>query len=721
MGIASQTVGDRSLITGSKDKWRCGFGSQTELDRAFASGIATGDQVRFEGNSQGSRYAIMSRSSTNKSTISSLKSRDSFTSPTRIGMGLSISQRINGEAFIVEAVPVDDQGNFIGGDAGMFGPYTVLTGAASSGSNVTFKTATDAEFVFDDWVCLYDFTDTRLCVFGRISGVVDPRTFAVTAEQSLGTITWVGGTGKVCKVNLSGTATDSMGFMASGPTTSNAYFFSKSEDSPILCSAYTSFGSSWSVESVPSTQAYSSNKQPRYNTEMMMTMDAVKLNVTNTDSTGNVVMSSRRTQNIPGLEKNYGIRIKSISLPNAMPAIEIVSVTKTGTTTATVVTRTPHGLLTGAYVRAYGSNDSTNFPNVTAETAIAVTNTTTFTMVWGGAATATTYGGIIKPVHAGMVTGIQTASVRCSSWKNGRLWLGLSASTSITVGETVRLQGLATSGGVQSGEGRWKVIAVNPTISSSDATFNSTATVVVSDTDKFAPGQLVTGANVPASAQVSSIGSGQITLSAATTATGPSMTLNLVGLLLEPLDGQTGTNATRMDVRAGGGALVKETDLCLHFIRSLDHTRIPVEVTSGHQHSDNASSVPVFINGGTTSANVTESALISPSTSSITSAATTNATSIKTSAGNIYAMSVNNFGATDVYVKLYNKASAPTVGTDVPRAVIKVPANSDRVVEFGRAGIRYTTGIALAITGAQAVADTTAVAANQVVIDTSYI
>lgn len=719
MGISSRTVSDRSLITGSNDKWRCGFGSQAELDRAFISSISTEDQIRFEGNSQGSRYAILSRSSLGVAVASTIKGKESFNSPTRIGLGLSISQRISGEAFIVEAAPVDETGAFIGGDGNHFGTAYTLTGASASGSNVTFKITADADFVYDDWVCLYDFVDTRLCVFARINGVTDPRTFSAAAEQAIGTVSWVGGAGKVCKVNLAGGAPDAMGIMASGQTTSNGYLYTKSEDSPILCSTYFSFGSNWSVEQVPSVQAFSSNKQPRYNTELMMTMDAIKLNVTTTDSTGAIVMSSRRTQNTPSLDKRYAIRIKALSLPNAMPAIEIVSVSKTGTTTATVVTRRPHLLSTGAYVRAYGLNDSTNFPNLTTEAVITVVNATTFTVVWGPSATTTSYGGIIKPVHGGMTTGIQTAAVRCSTWKNGKLWLGLSASTTLSVGETVRLQGLATSAGVQSGEGRWKVIAINPTISSSDATFNSTTTVVVTDTDKYAPGMLVTGANVPASTFVSAVGTGQITLSAATTISQASMTLNLVGILLEPLDGQTGANATRMDVRGGGGALIKDTDLCMHFIRSLDHTRIPVEVTSGHQHADSASSVPIYINGGTTG--ITESSLVSPSTSSITSTAGTNATAIKTTAGNLYATTITNFGATDVYVKFYNKTSAPTVGTDTPRLVIKVPANSDRTVEFGRTGVRYTSGIALAITGAQAIADATAVAANQVTVDTSFI
>ena len=54
--------------------------------------------------------------------------------------------------------------------------------------------------------------------------------------------------------------------------------------------------------------------------------------------------------------------------------------------------------------------------------------------------------------------------------------------------------------------------------------------------------------------------------------------------------------------------------------------------------------------------------------SHIVSAATTNATSVKASAGIINDIVVGNNGAGVAYFKLYDKASAPTVGTDTPVA-----------------------------------------------------
>lgn len=96
----------------------------------------------------------------------------------------------------------------------------------------------------------------------------------------------------------------------------------------------------------------------------------------------------------------------------------------------------------------------------------------------------------------------------------------------------------------------------------------------------------------------------------------------------------------------------------------------------------------------------------------LTSAASTNAATVKSSAGSLGELSVFNPSAAAVFVKLYNKASAPTVGTDIPTVTIPVAAGALVSLEFGQMGKRFSTGIALAITAAAAASDTAAVAAG---------
>ena len=122
---------------------------------------------------------------------------------------------------------------------------------------------------------------------------------------------------------------------------------------------------------------------------------------------------------------------------------------------------------------------------------------------------------------------------------------------------------------------------------------------------------------------------------------------------------------------------------------------------------------------GTVTAN--EGIATNPTTSNLNSAATTNATAVKTSSGNLYAISISNAAASPRFVKLYNKNAAPTVGTDVPVLVIPVAASASVVYEFGRLGQRFAAGIGLAITGAMADTDTTAIGASEVKVCTTYV
>jgi hypothetical protein len=103
----------------------------------------------------------------------------------------------------------------------------------------------------------------------------------------------------------------------------------------------------------------------------------------------------------------------------------------------------------------------------------------------------------------------------------------------------------------------------------------------------------------------------------------------------------------------------------------------------------------------------------------VQSAATTNATSVKVSAAQVYSIAVGNNGASAAYLKLYNKTSAPIVGTDTPVATYLVPVGGNFVTSF-RSGKPFAVGIAYAITGAAADSDTTAVAANQVTGSIEY-
>jgi hypothetical protein len=90
----------------------------------------------------------------------------------------------------------------------------------------------------------------------------------------------------------------------------------------------------------------------------------------------------------------------------------------------------------------------------------------------------------------------------------------------------------------------------------------------------------------------------------------------------------------------------------------------------------------------------------------------TNATLVKASAASLYELTVSNPTGAAVFVKLYNKATAPVVGTDVPVVTCPVGAAGLQWHHFGVTGKRFALGLGWACTGAMPAADTTAASAG---------
>lgn len=102
------------------------------------------------------------------------------------------------------------------------------------------------------------------------------------------------------------------------------------------------------------------------------------------------------------------------------------------------------------------------------------------------------------------------------------------------------------------------------------------------------------------------------------------------------------------------------------------------------------------------------------------SAASTNATSVKTSQGVIGTCVLTNTSTTFKYVKFFNLAVAPTMGTSTPVIQFPVAPNSTLDVGTAFAGFRLATGIAYAITNGSALLDNTAVGAGEVLVNLTF-
>lgn len=108
------------------------------------------------------------------------------------------------------------------------------------------------------------------------------------------------------------------------------------------------------------------------------------------------------------------------------------------------------------------------------------------------------------------------------------------------------------------------------------------------------------------------------------------------------------------------------------------------------------------------------------STHHLISAASTNATSVKGSAGSIGFICASNRSSNARFFKLYNKATAPTVGSDTPVLTALIPANSTIDILNTGKDCRLATGIAYALTDGIAVGATGAIGANEVSVSIFY-
>lgn len=103
-----------------------------------------------------------------------------------------------------------------------------------------------------------------------------------------------------------------------------------------------------------------------------------------------------------------------------------------------------------------------------------------------------------------------------------------------------------------------------------------------------------------------------------------------------------------------------------------------------------------------------------PSTARLLSAAAdTNSTLVKASAGRVYMIHGYNAALAVRYLKLYNKATAPTVGTDTPRATIALPPQSTFFLDFP-VGMYFASGIGFGMVTAVADNSTAALTAADV-------
>jgi hypothetical protein len=376
---------------------------------------------------------------------------------------------------------------------------------------------------------------------------------------------------------------------------------------------------------------------------------------------------------VPEYYAGYTPLLRAItSKSTTRPVAKIVSAVKSGSTTATITTDVPHGLIAGkSVVDIIGCRDQTNFASAGGIGVITVISPTVFTGTIGTAVTATTYGGQVAILNMNVqVIGRSNQAVQSLSIDaNGIMSVVGSATWSgITVGEYVNLYGVRdnTTGADLGFDGAYVLIDLNGTTIKLKAVLNPDGT----------------------------------------------NTKNGLGVNVTPAMPVTSS------VNCGGSVIMRTTGR-IHDLRLEERSYDAVKIWGqGESRTDLA--LPVTIqNTPSVSATLSAASAVVGNGAAMASyilAATTNSQLVITGAKSLFTIDVSNDSATKFWLKIYNKATAPTVGTDVPVLRYLVPANTMLEIQIPQYyGAYFSLGIGYAATGLVADSDTTAITAGSVV------
>jgi len=646
------------------------------------SGVTTGDFVTRKATSNGQVITALSITPLLDDGESNITVNSPVTQPAALEIEASMSQRVRHQFATICLFENDDSGAYpVPADIEIASVYQSSADAGAAYNavagtilTIVLKSALPAGVFLSDWVHTYGLVDNRLnypnltikfisydrktitCGFSDDSALPSLAVAAITPPN---------GSAFIKFYNNLGGAANGFGMRFTGTTATQAALVSifGGGANDVQISGTLLGDHRVTVGSTAPIYANSVNGNVEIRAMSRYRLEGRPHDCTWYDQTADTggVYATRgtRTSVKPAVQVELRPRFRAYR-PKSMtrPVAKIVSISKSGTTTATVNTASAHGLTTGNWVTIKGVRDQTNFANISTPAQVTVTSATQFTVVLGSAVTATSYGGAVILTNGGIdqqgAIGqvVQSASIAAAT---GVLTLVGSASwTGLNIGDYVELYGLRDNAtGADLGlDGAWEVANISTT------------------------------------------------------------SMDLVPIY-DIFDIRVSPDVTSLALTNCGGQVIHRTTLRAHDVLVEDWSENRVMLDgAGTQRLDRAQPVRILAIDGAPIVTANEGTPNAGTAYSLVSAATTNAASVKATAGNLFELSLFNVTAATVYLKLYNKASAPTVGTDVPIMTIPVAAGALYAAEFGRVGKRFATGIALAITGAPAATDATAVAAG---------
>lgn len=628
------------------------------------------DIAAVEGDVAGAGYLRCTLDPTKPGQSFSLIGRDQFRIPATVDAPITLSARQIGYSHTFDLLQVGDDGLPV--TNGTLEPVRPITSNIVVSSNVaTITMAAGHTLKVGDLIEICCCQDSRMniCWTPVVSVVSDT---VITCALTIGNATYTVGAAAVLKeFRPDYQARNCFGLVMGGAQTANqGQAYARTGGSGLDITAASTLTTSYTVATAPSgyAGAYTNAQSPTCFTRLNVKQQGGHVQTQSVNS-ASVGASIKLNRTVPNLERKYAYRFTGKAHDNICVPVGggIASIAKAGSTTCTIVFNSAHGLTTSDYVTIYGVRDQTNFINTTTAVVVSsVVSPTSITVLIAGTGTATSYGGQVMKMNGNNTVTMASSSIQSVACTvAGRLTVTYLASPGThLVGERFYL------GGIEMADGSGTFATAGWAEGMYELVKNDTATFIQEFT--------VPGLEAFASVNV-------------------------------------------------GGTGIKAIDFNIKFVRVEAYNRSQVELVgagvSGGLSDANENPQVTVLSAPTTTVILTPSASSGgySSTHHLIGANTTNATSVKSSAGTIGLITLSNINAAVRYFKLYNKASAPTVGSDTPVMTVAIPSNGTLSIEPSAGGLRLATGIAYALTTGIAVADTGAVAAAEQTVHISYI
>ena len=448
-----KTIENAELVGSVSDRFVDKIGDADINLNVWDVQMSDGDLITKGGDAVGSSYIRLTKHVANIDE-SYLLSKEVYHFPVRLTSGQTMSQRLVGQLASVELVGIDSSTGLIDlvpqkADVLISGDITVATNVG------TINTVGAHGFRGGDKIHVVNCLDNRLNVGLVAVTVVTPTQITVPITIANATYT-VGGAGRLVNHSELNGAKNGIGLVQDTATATSLSMISRRGDqSPKQTTATVLTNAATQLNTSPFTDAF----VPASELELIVSNEEAVLYPRSVDAL-TAAIPVRFNNSLPDESVGYRLRYRMRGLPNLIiPNLKIATASKSGTTTATIVTTTPHNLNTLSWVQIYGCRDITNFPNLVASTQVAsIVNEYTFTIVMAGAVTASTTGGTVHFNHGqALQVGIQNVSIQSIARTSNILTVTVNAAmTTPLSGEFYTLYGM--DGAAAEYDGAYKVL-----------------------------------------------------------------------------------------------------------------------------------------------------------------------------------------------------------------------------------------------------------------------